>query len=175
MARKDFIPKEHIRTRSTFRAIGLISLFIGAICIIMAMVDFFTLDFFEEPKYFWLAFVGMPIVFIGLVFTSLGYGGKMARYQSREYAPIAKDTFNYLARETTPGVKEIANAVKQVEPNNTSINCHKCQKENDADARFCNDCGEKLVQVCATCQHDNPQNACFCNHCGNSLGEKQLT
>ncbi|QOY35515.1 double zinc ribbon domain-containing protein [Anaerobacillus isosaccharinicus] len=169
MGKKEFIPEQHIKTRSLFRVLGPLFVIVGAACMLVAFIDFFTLQGFEEPKYFWLFFVGMPFLFIGFSLSSLGYGATVAKYQSREYAPVAKDTFNYLAKETTTGVKEIANAVQQESPSKLAITCHSCHHENVMNAKFCNGCGDKLAQVCRSCQQENIPSARFCNHCGTTL------
>ncbi|MFJ7737631.1 zinc ribbon domain-containing protein [Lysinibacillus sp. NPDC097287] len=169
MGQEKFIPDEHQQARSFFRLLGPVLLISGVVCIVVAGVDFFTLQPFDEPDLFWLFFVALPLIFIGFVLSGLGYGGSVAKYQSREYAPVAKDTFNYLAQETTSGVKEIANALQQGSASTLSLNCHNCQQPNPMSARFCNDCGIKLVLTCRSCEQENTKDARFCNHCGNSL------
>ena len=47
--------------------------------------------------------------------------------------------------------------------------CHSCQHENPAEARFCMQCGNKLVHVCPACQYLSPREAKFCMACGASL------
>jgi ribosomal protein L40E len=170
MRKEKFITEQHKNTRSFFRFLGPVILVIGAICLIVAFIDFFTLQGFEEPKFFWLFFVALPFLFIGFVLTGLGYGGAIARYESREYAPVAKDTFNYLATETTSGVKEISKAIQEGANSNHSIICFKCNEKNPIHAKFCSHCGEKLVQICPHCEEENTADALYCNGCGKSLG-----
>ncbi|MCT8136733.1 zinc ribbon domain-containing protein [Anaerobacillus sp. CMMVII] len=136
---------------------------------LVALVDFFTIQGFEEPKFFWLFFVAIPFIFSGFVVSGLGYGGTVAKYQSREYAPVAKDTFNYLAKETTSGVKDITNAIQQGVGSKQELTCHSCQHPNASHAKFCSECGEKLAQVCGQCEQVNSQEAKYCNSCGNTL------
>ncbi len=49
------------------------------------------------------------------------------------------------------------------------MKCPKCQSENRADARFCNECGEKLEITCPACRQTNPPGSKFCNGCGQDL------
>lgn len=84
----------------TFMAIGLLSFFSA----------FGT---FEPPRYFWCCFVGMPFLFVGLVMTMYGYAGAVFRYWASETAPVAKDTFNYLAEGTQPGVRTTSRAITE--------------------------------------------------------------
>lgn len=167
MGQEKLRPDEHQKVRSFFRLLGPVLLISGLVCIVLAFIDFFTMDPFEEPGLFWLFFLALPLLFVGFVLSGLGFGGAVAKFQSREYAPVAKDTFNYLAKETTPGVKEIANALQQ--GSTASLNCHNCQQPNAIRAKFCADCGEKLVRTCRSCEQDNTIDARFCNHCGTSL------
>lgn len=168
MEEDKFIPDQHKKTRSIFRILGPLLLMIALACMIVAAIDLFTLQGFEEPKYFWLFFVGIPLIFFGFTLTGLGFGGSIAKYQSREYAPVAKDTFNYLAKETTAGVKEISKAIQQ---GNTSklLNCHHCHHQNQLDANFCKECGEQLILICQSCHQSNSLDARFCDQCGTSL------
>ena len=145
MGKKEFISENHIKTRKVFRTIGPIVLVSGILCMIIAAFEFFTLDFFEEPQLFWLFFVGMPVMFVGFVFCGLGYGSDMAKYQSREMAPVVKDTFNYLASETTEGVETISRAVKKGKSTVIEAKqCWNCQELNKLDAKFCNECGQEI-------------------------------
>ena len=145
MKRKDFIPEEHVKLRGVFRKTGPLVVGIGVIMMIIAFVDFFTLDMFEEPKYFWMFFVGIPLVAIGSFLSSLGYGADIARYRTREMAPVVKDTFNYLANETKEGVEAIADAVQKGKSKVIEAKeCSYCHELNKMDAKFCNECGRKL-------------------------------
>ncbi|MGV3466540.1 MAG: double zinc ribbon domain-containing protein [Heyndrickxia sp.] len=168
MKKEKFITEQHNKTRSFFRILGPALLVIGAICIIMAFIDFFTLQELEEPKLFWLFFVALPVIFLGFVLSGFGFGGAVAKYQSREYAPVAKDTFNYMATNTTSAVKEISNAIQEG-TSTYSITCSQCNEENPNHAKYCNYCGEKLGKTCPQCEQENTIDALFCNHCGESL------
>jgi class 3 adenylate cyclase len=47
--------------------------------------------------------------------------------------------------------------------------CPNCQNENEAEARFCSECGASLDIPCPNCWHKNPQGSKFRNHCGHRL------
>ncbi len=49
------------------------------------------------------------------------------------------------------------------------MRCAQCQRENPADAKFCNACGAKLDDSCPQCGRVNPVGSRFCNECGTSL------
>jgi class 3 adenylate cyclase len=49
------------------------------------------------------------------------------------------------------------------------MKCRKCQFENPAGSKFCNECGNKLEISCSQCSHVNPAGSRFCNECGHNL------
>jgi len=65
------------------------------------------------PRYFWCAFLGMPVLFVGIVMTKVGYIGEVTRYFAAETAPVAKDTINYMADGTKDAVKTVAKAATE--------------------------------------------------------------
>ncbi len=66
---------------------------------------------FSTPRYFWCAFVGLPLLGIGGFLTKLGFLGTVARYVAGETAPVAKDVVNYMGEKTQLGVKSFTKAV----------------------------------------------------------------
>ena len=170
------INSKHGPIRAVLRIVGPILIVIGGLCVITAAVDFFSAfgDFGRQPTKFYLFFVGLPIGFVGLAMTQAGFLGAILRYQAGEAAPVEKDTFNYLARETRRGVKDIASAIGEGlrdEPNSSGAACPDCGNLNDSDARFCDRCGAALpsIQHCAKCGVTNDPDARFCDGCGDSL------
>ncbi|MBM6618775.1 zinc ribbon domain-containing protein [Bacillus suaedaesalsae] len=164
-----FITDEHVKTRTLFRFLGPVVFIGGLLCMIIAFIDFFSLQPFEEPEKFWLFFVGMPVSFVGFILTGFGYGSTVAKYQAREYAPVAKDTFNYLAKETSEGLSVISKSVKQDPSLQQHVTCPRCQNQNAATSNFCDECGTSLVQACKSCNHVNDHDARFCTNCGTKL------
>jgi class 3 adenylate cyclase/tetratricopeptide (TPR) repeat protein len=49
------------------------------------------------------------------------------------------------------------------------MHCPRCQAENAADARFCEDCGARLALVCPRCGADVSPGKRFCRACGVAL------
>jgi class 3 adenylate cyclase/tetratricopeptide (TPR) repeat protein len=47
--------------------------------------------------------------------------------------------------------------------------CPNCASENEAGAKFCNDCGAPLTAGCPNCGATNKPGARFCNECGTAL------
>lgn len=164
----------HLRTRNLLRRIGPIVLGIGVLLMGIGMIDFFiSMGSFDPPKLFWCLFLGMPMLFIGIVMTKIGYMGAVARYMSAESAPVAKDTFNYVASETKEGVREIAGAIREgfVGEDSGKVCCPGCEVPNDRDAKFCDACGGSMSNEkdCVACEMPNDHDAKFCDGCGTAF------
>lgn len=102
----------HGGIRDLCRVVGPIVLGIGILMIIIGIGSFFTaFGGRSAPKYFWRAFVGMPLAAVGGSITRFGFMGRVARYMAGEMAPVAKDTFNYMADGTKDGVETIARSI----------------------------------------------------------------
>jgi hypothetical protein len=129
----------------------------------------------RKPDLFWLAFVGMLVLIGGVWLTVIGYMGAAARYVAAETAPVAADTINYVAHGAREGVKEIVGAVaegvRREAGGKILVRCHKCEAENDADAKFCKACGAALGKsvTCPACNEKNDPDANFCVNCGGKL------
>ena len=62
--------------RSFLRRAGPIILLVGLICTIGGAISFFSsFGSFEPPHYFWLCFVGIPLMFVGFLLSQFGYMG----------------------------------------------------------------------------------------------------
>ena len=49
------------------------------------------------------------------------------------------------------------------------MKCPKCQHENPDDAKFCNECANKLELICPGCEKPNPPGSKFCNECAHDF------
>jgi len=100
--------------RRTLRRAGLAVLTLGGLMTLIGAGSFFaSLGSFGPPRFFWCAFVGMPLLFVGGVMTVFGFLGAFQRYVAGESAPVAKDVVNYMGENIQPGVKSIAKAVTE--------------------------------------------------------------
>lgn len=105
---------KHSAARSFLRVGGPLLLLIGLIFLAVGMISFFSaFGNHEAPKLFWCCFVGMPLLFIGIVMSKFGYFGAVMRYLAAESAPVAKDTVNYMADGTKDAVKTVARSVAE--------------------------------------------------------------
>lgn len=175
------INPDHQQQRESIRLIGKIVLSVGILLSVIGFGSFFSsFGSFEPPRYFWCALLGLPMVGIGSALLKAGYLGAISRYFAQEAAPVGKDTFNYMATETRPGVRATASAIAEgltqgVRQSPPAIVCAKCLKENDGDARFCKACGEPLSskKVCPACARENDADATFCDGCGKRIDSKE--
>lgn len=169
----------HNSVRNTLRVAGPVVAMAGLGFMIVGFVDFFrAFGGSGEPRLFWCLFVGMPLLFVGLVLSSYGYMGKVLRYTAEEMAPAGKDTFNYMAEGTREGIKTVAGAIGQglreggLGGSQTMVRCHKCNALTQADTKFCGQCGQALgkTKPCPGCRQLNDPDARFCDNCGHAFG-----
>ncbi len=153
MSEETQLDPKHTTTRQILRKLGPVLVGVGLLFVLIGFGSFFAaLGSFEPPRYFWCAFLGMPILFVGIVLCSFAYRGAIFRYQVGEIAPVAKDTFNYLAEGTQEGMKTVATSIGAgiaagMSGAGTAANrCSKCRHGNDADAKFCKNCGAALAE-----------------------------
>jgi RNA polymerase subunit RPABC4/transcription elongation factor Spt4 len=173
------IDPQHNEKRGILRVIGPLMVVIGLIFLVVGMVSFFaSFGGHGSPRLFWCCFVGLPLIWLGSVLSGVGFLGAAARYMAGESAPVAKDTFNYMADGTKEGVKTVATAVSEGLASGGGIGkpvqlrCHKCNQLNDADSKFCKECGTSLLKskACPACNELNDPDAKFCDNCGRALG-----
>ena len=162
--------------RNALRSIGPFILVAGVILVLIGFVSFFSaFGSYGTPRYFWCAFLGMPLIGVGLSLSRLGYMGAVGRYVAGEIAPVAKDTVNYLAEENKDAIRHVSEAIgaglNHSRPSTTLVRCHKCNTENQAQAKFCNNCAAALLKnkSCAQCGELNDPDARFCDNCGRTF------
>ena len=165
----------HATVRDLLRILGPIIAIAGLVLMVVGIASFFSaFGTMRPPRYFWCAFIGMPLLGVGIILCKFGYAGKVARYMAGEIAPVGKDTINYMADGTKDSVKTIATAIGeglrggQDSSQQTMVRCHKCNALVDAAAKFCGRCGQAIQKnkTCPTCKELNDPDAKFCDNCG---------
>jgi hypothetical protein len=105
---------QHSNIRTVLRVGGPVIAGVGLLFMIVGVGSFFaSFGSFEPPRFFWCAFVGMPLLFVGMVICRFGYVGAFQRYVAGESAPVAKDVVNYIGENIQPGVKAVVKAVTE--------------------------------------------------------------
>ncbi len=119
--------RDQAGVRTGLRIGGAISLVIGLIFIVAGFVSFFNAFGSESaspPKHFWMLFVGMPLVFVGVAMLGAGFLGATTRYAAGEVMPTVKDSVDYL--KTGPR-QAICPSCGQPNPPGSGI-CVRCGK-----------------------------------------------
>ena len=170
-------PRVSDSVRNVCRVLGPLCLIVAVGLIAVSFVSFFqyasrdTREVLNQmlqtgrpvgPRYFWCFFVAVPIFLLGGIMTNIGYMGLAGRYVARELAPAGREIVNAVL-----GDREIHLDAAHAR----ARTCPKCAGENDADARFCKQCGEALsaALVCPACGKLGDPDAQFCSHCGEAM------
>ena len=176
--RRDIDPG-HGEIRSILKVVGPLVALTGLVFVVVGVGSFFrAFGSHEPPGNFWCAFIGIPLLGVGIAICKFAFMGRIARYVANEVAPVGKDAFNYMADGTKDAVRDLAAAVGEGLRSGDSgqaaslIRCHKCNTDNDAGANFCNRCGASLrkSQECPACGELNDPDARFCDNCGKEIG-----
>jgi hypothetical protein len=143
MSEETKIDPKHSTTRSILRILGPSLAGIGLLFTVIGFGSFFSsFGSFEPPRYFWCAFLGLPLLVVGVAMTHFAFLGSINRYYFGEAAPVVKDAFNYLAEGTKGGVRTTAQAIGEgLSAARAVATCRQCNQANDADAKFCKKCG----------------------------------
>jgi hypothetical protein len=169
---------QHKQKRETLRMVGPLVLGAGIIFTLIGLGSFFSsFGTFEFPRYFWCAFIGLPLIGVGISICRFAFLGAVSRYVADEVAPVGKDVVNYMADGTKDAIRDVASAVGEGLRGGASANpqrvvrCHKCNADNQVSANFCQGCGASLAKTkpCAACGESNDPDAKFCDNCGASF------
>ena len=99
--------------RSALRVIGFIILPVGAIFAAVGFIDFFSaFGSFHPPTKFWCAFIGLPLIALGITCLKAGYLRTIGGYIAGETAPVATDTLKYVSEELRPSIRDLARDIR---------------------------------------------------------------
>jgi hypothetical protein len=108
--------------------LGVFLAFLGVGLMIVAGYDFFTLDLWEEPKYFWMFFVGMPLLFVGFVLN----GPRLQRIMLEKQKDTIRETMKVMGEGINAGLNKVDKY------------CPHCGEGSAVDDNFCSKCGKAL-------------------------------
>jgi len=83
-----------------------------------------------------------------------------------------------MAQGTKDAVSDLASAVGEGFRDNSGpseemrvVRCYKCNTDNEADAKYCKNCGSPLSRSkpCSNCGELNDPDARFCDNCGKAI------
>ncbi|MFM7132610.1 MAG: hypothetical protein ACKO0V_24985 [bacterium] len=112
----------HEKVLKILRVAGPLIVVVGLVFMVIGLADFFSGDI--PPQKFWCLFVGMPVMFVGLVICKFAFMGSILRFTMSQVTPVIKDTMrdmapataevtNYMAENTKDAVKTMAKAVTE--------------------------------------------------------------
>lgn len=154
----------HEKVKKSLKIIGAVLALCGLVLTVIAFVSFFSAFNDPEggmPKLFFLAFVGMPMLGIGAAMLSFAFHREVGRYVKNESMPFVKEA----GEELAPTVGKIADAVR----GKSTVKCAYCHTDNDADGKFCKNCGKLLGKTCEYCGATVDSDSEFCKNCGRKL------
>ena len=184
--RHDIDTDRHRETRGCLRVVGPLLVVVGGVLTLIGFAGFFSAfgskPSFDGPpegvKLFFLCFIGLPMVAVGVAICKFAFLGSVARYVASEAAPVAKDTTNYMIDGTKDAVGDLAQSVTEGvaaglggEAEAKTVDCASCNAPIDAGARFCPQCGVEVPGEvrCDRCGAMNDPSAKFCDQCGRSM------
>ena len=134
--------------RSLFRVLGPLSMLVALVLMGWAIIDFLSVfnsdDFDAQPTKFWMFFLALPFFVAGGAMIQAGFLGTAARYAAGETMPVVKDSAAYLT--DGQGLLGVGRTIddRSAHPEATGPYCRGCGVRNDAEARFCDGCGQSL-------------------------------
>lgn len=134
--------------RTFFRVAGAVLAPVGIATCIYGFVSFVRYDGDGDPLPQMGLFLGGFLVFaIGGMFLNLGFAGVAARYGAGETMPVAKDAASYLSdgRGIMGAGRTVDDGSHAREATAAGPYCRSCGVRNDAEARFCDNCGGSLA------------------------------
>lgn len=175
--------QKHLKVKKTIRVFGITLTVIGGGLTIAGLISFFSaFNSMGMPELFWLAFIGLPLLGVGMGMISFSYQREVARYMKNEHAPVVNETAEDVSPAIHTATKTIkdawsdinstsSNGAKTHETNNSrkNVKCAKCGAINDENSKFCSECGASLKKVCRHCRNEVECDDKFCNNCGQRL------
>ncbi len=138
--------------RTTFRVLGVVLVLVGLALVGTALADFFaSFSSLGEgmPTKFWMAFVGLPVLAVGIWAVMAGFMGTASRYVAGETLPVVKDGLGYLTQgHGLDGLGRVADATPT---------------DRVAAAAYCTECGAALSGTALS------GTARFCSGCGHAV------
>ena len=104
----------HMGVRTFLRVAGVLAVALGLGFTAVGMVSFFSaFGTGAPPRLFWCGFVGLPLLFFGVLMCKFGFMGVVLRYVLTEQTPVVTDAFSDFAEGSQEAIKTTARAVAE--------------------------------------------------------------
>ena len=108
------LSRQHSSIRPILRVGGPVVAGLGLVFTVVGFGSLFAaIGSFQPPRYFWCAFIGMPLMFVGGSMSMFGFLGDFQRFVAGGSSPVAKDVFEYMGEHVQPGIKAVAKAMAE--------------------------------------------------------------
>jgi len=111
--------------------LGIMLVIIGIVCFGYTMFEMSTGGIFEDPKYTWLPFIGIPLMFVGSVLS----GPRIQKFLLRREEKNIREAARIMGQGLREGMQ------------GNSVFCTNCGQSIGEKANFCGYCGTKIVKI----------------------------
>ena len=95
----------HESVKKKLKIIGFSLLAVGGVLTVIGFISFFSsMGSFGPPKFFWCAFLGLPLLGFGAMITSMAFRRELSKYAKDEMMPVVKEA----GKEIAPTVQDLA-------------------------------------------------------------------
>jgi hypothetical protein len=126
-------------TRKTLQILGPMLIIVGITLVVIAVRDMPNLSADGGMGKFGLAFIGIPVLFVGAVISQIGFMKPMSELVVTETADAASHGAHNIAKAAMRGVNEAGGL-----NSNIKIRCRACGELDDEHAKFCSGCGQTM-------------------------------
>ena len=90
---------------------GFLLTLVGGVLTAVGLISFFdAFGSMRPPRYFWCAFVGLPVLGLGLGLLRAGFLGLASRYVAGETVPVVADSIETVVDEVGPALRRAVSA-----------------------------------------------------------------
>lgn len=129
---RDRLEPEQEEEKPGIHVPGVLLMILGGVFSAIGLWSFFStlIEGGDDPRLYWVAFIGLPMIGAGYKMAGLGFLNGLKRRYSIEDETAPEDSIEIPSIEPTPEVTKT---------------CPKCAAVNESYAEFCKACGQQLT------------------------------